>query len=333
MNGAVMVEELIKGKRILFISTKNCDYIRNVQEIQMIKTCARNFEIIAFPQKSYPKRIIKVWFSVFKRLFLLKKYDIIFIGFAPQLMALFFPFLRKKYLIIDFFISVYDTYVDDRRLFASKGIPARLCHKLDSYVLKKSDLVIVDTYADKNYFSKEFNTESSEFEVMYIKPDVTIYNPDLYPEEVKSDIFTVLYFGSILPLQGIEVILDTVELMRDYKDIRFIIIGPINKQIADLKKYTNAMFHEWMTQNELAAEISKADLCLAGHFNKNIGKADRTIAGKTYIYKAMNKPVILGNSQANHELFVEDSYSNFYVDRGDPIALKNKILEVKEILK
>lgn len=45
----------------------------------------------------------------------------------------------------------------------------------------------------------------------------------------------------------------------------------------------------------------------------------------------MGKPVILGDSTANHELF-EENKVNYYVKRGDPQALADKIRELKENL-
>lgn len=115
--------------------------------------------------------------------------------------------------------------------------------------------------------------------------------------------------------------------LRDDPRIKFTIIGPIgNKYNIDENDYPHTRFISWLSQEELAKEISQADICLAGHFNGSIGKANRTIAGKTYIYKAMNKPVVLGDSDANRELFEEDEM-NYYVEMGNSMQLVNCILK------
>lgn len=327
-----MIETLISGKKVLFISTKNKDYIRNTQEINMIQENAVYSQVIAYSDKSYLKRVLKVWFRTFCCLFSLKKYDIIFVGFAPQLIFFLFPFFKRKKIVIDFFISMYDTLVDDRKKIPAHSILAKWVHHIDRYVLMKAEVIIVDTYADKDYFFKEFDLpELKNMEVLYLKPDISIYNPALYPARGKDNFFYVLYFGSILPLQGVDIILEAIEMMEVYDRIKFIIIGPVHTA-PDKSGYKNAVFYQWLKQEELAEQISKADLCLAGHFNGHIGKAKRTIAGKTYIYKAMGKPVILGECPANRELFYEDGKTNFYVEMGNAIALKEKILEVKEII-
>ena len=56
-----------------------------------------------------------------------------------------------------------------------------------------------------------------------------------------------------------------------------------------------------------------------------IEKAARTIPGKAYIYRAMNKPMILGDTPANHELFSADQ-NTIFVPAGDARFLTNAIL-------
>ena len=59
---------------------------------------------------------------------------------------------------------------------------------------------------------------------------------------------------------------------------------------------TNICLQDWLMQEDLASHIAFCDLCIAGHFDARIKKAARTIPGKAYIYRAMNKPMILGDT-------------------------------------
>ena len=81
---------------------------------------------------------------------------------------------------------------------------------------------------------------------------------------------------------------------------------------------------------EIAEKIAQADLCLGGHFNDSIMKAKRTIAGKTYIYRAMKKPMILGENAANHELFSSGDKDVYFVKMGDSAALAELILKIRD---
>ena len=80
---------------------------------------------------------------------------------------------------------------------------------------------------------------------------------------------------------------------------------------------------------DASKHIAAADLCLAGHFSGNIMKAKRTIPGKAYIYEAMEKPMILGDGMANHELFNADE-KHIFVEMGNPKALAGAIRDYFE---
>ena len=320
----------VENKRVLFITTKNLDYLRNVQEIGLLKNEAKSVDVVGYKDKSYVKRLIKVYS---KLLFSsVKDYDSIFIGFAPQLILPWFSWkFKKKEIIMDFFISVYDTLVFDRKKFKDGSILAKLCKWVDTKCIHKADAVISDTKAHGDYFSSEFNVKRDKITTLYLQADTTFYNRRLYqkPEELK-DKFVVLYFGSILPLQGVEIILKAVELLKDREDIFFYIVGPI-KDSSIIPKTKNAKFINWLSQEDLAEHIGLSDLCLSGHFNKDINKAKRTIPGKSYIYEAMGKPFILGENPANRELFTDDD-RHFFIEMGNSEVLAQKIIELREKL-
>ncbi|MCD8109544.1 MAG: glycosyltransferase [Clostridiales bacterium] len=325
------LSDIVAGKKVLFISTKNRDYIRNLQEIRILKENAGDFKEIVFSDKSYPKRVLKVWRSCLGGAW--KQADVIFVGFAPQLV---FPFLKKwnrrKTVVIDFFISMYDTCVNDRSYFKSKSIPARILHRIDRNVLGNCHRAIVDTAADGAYFSEEFQVKADKMEVLYLEADTGIYDKDKYASGSETDAedgLTVLYFGSILPLQGVEVILEAQKILKERDDIRFLMIGPVDEKTVRKEDYPNTTFYEWLSQPELAAQIARADLCLAGHFHPTIEKARRTIPGKAYIYEAMEKKMILGDNPANRELYREDD-RHLFVKMGDAEALAGLISAVSD---
>lgn len=311
----------VKGKRVLFITTKNIDYIRNTQELRLLEENAKSVEVVHSTKKKYVGRIIEIWIKLLFMSF--REIDIVFIGFAPQLILPFFKWrLRNKTIMIDFFISVYDTMIHDRKKFKDKGIIANICYYFDYITLKWAKHVITDTKADARYFIEEFKSDKSKFETLYLEADKTIYYPrEQHKKEELKDKFVVLYFGSILPLQGVEVILEAVKLLKNEKDIFFQIIGPIpnkySKPIQDNVKYI-----DWLSQEALAEHIANADLCLAGHFHGDIDKAKRTIPGKAYIYATMGKEIVMGDNEANKELNIEKCC---YVKMGSPDELANVI--------
>lgn len=337
------LDNRIRDKKILFITTKNLDYIRNSQELTLLNNQGE-VTVIGSSAKGYFRRLLSVYSTLFVTY--LSSFDVVFIGFAPQLI-LCMPILgnklrhwRKKatvekdrLLIIDFFISMYDTLVWDRKRFKDQSLIAKSLHSLDKKTFRSVDFIICDTNSHGKYFSEEFDVDSAIIKTLYLEADTKIYHPMEKSSNFSYKPFTVLYFGSILPLQGVDVVLEAARLCCNSQnhlkplDIHFEIIGPIPesypKPISE-----NIIYHDWLSQEALATEISNADLCLAGHFNGNIQKAKRTIPGKAYIYYAMQKPMILGDNEANHELFSESIPGIFFVPMSDANALANKILAI-----
>ncbi len=319
----------IAGKKMLFITTKELQYLRNTQEIELLQKQGVLVDIIGSDSKSYPKRLLKVYFQLLFRS--MKKYDGVMIGFAPQLVLPFFAWkFRKKMVVIDFFISLYDTFVFDRKKFQEKSVIGKMLKKLDEITIRKANHVIADTRQHGEYFVSEFGLDKEKLQVLYLKADSNIF----WPREQKkpgrmSGKFVILYFGSVLPLQGIDVILNAIGLLKEREDLYFVMIGPVQNKY-EKQTSSNIEYHDWLSQEELAEYISYADLCLAGHFNAEINKAKRTIPGKAYIYHAMQRPMILGDNPANKELFAEENADIYYVPMGNPKALAEKIVQIKE---
>ena len=317
-----------EGKRVLYITTKNLDYIRVTQEIDYLQQRAAGITVIGSKSKSYPKRLAYVWLSLMRQS--MRDVDVAFVGFSPQLVVPFFKRkLKKRQLFIDFFISVYDTMIMDRKKFRDGGLVAKLTHKLDEATIKSADYVVCDTVAHGTFFAEEFEKEIDKIYVYYLHANEAIYHPMAdVGIEAKSEKKKVLYFGSILNLQGVDVILDALREFADDDRISFEIIGPISDKMHKPIQ-SNVTYIDWLTQEDLAKHIAAADLCLAGHFSGDIMKAKRTIPGKAYIYEAMEKPMILGDGMANHELFNADE-KHIFVEMGNPKALAGAIRDYFE---
>lgn len=316
----------IKDKKVLFITTKRLDYIRNTQEIHLLEQCAADFRIIGSNEKKYFFRLCHVYLLL---LFTsAKPYDTIFIGFAPQLILPFFSWkFHGAYQMIDFFISLYDTFCCDRQVFAADSLAGRFLHLLDAYTLTHADTILCDTRCHANYFSEEFHADRKKMYLLYLAVDSSIYHPmDVPKPQNAAGKKVVLFFGSMLPLQGYDIILEAFYKLRDRSDYCFYFIGPLSASLKNkVQDMPNLFLIDWVVQEELARHIAFADLCVAGHFSASIAKASRTIPGKAYIYHSMHKPMILGDTPANHELFTAGPHTIF-VPVGSASAITDAIL-------
>lgn len=147
---------------------------------------------------------------------------------------------------------------------------------------------------------------------------------------IKKDDFVVLWFGTVLPLQEVDIIMKAAKELRHNRKIKFYIIGKTEKLNIKRDKYENVEFLGWLQDDKIAKYINSADICLVGHFNLENPRANREIPGKAFIYKAMGQKIILGDSEANREVFKEDNKTIFYVERGNYKKLAEMIEKIYE---
>lgn len=319
------LKQIVKGKRVLFVATTYVEYLRIQQELSLIKESAASVEIIIGENKYYFLRLLFVYWKLL--ISSMRHFDVVFIGFAPQLVLPLWKWkFKNKIIIIDFFISLYDTLVCDRKKFKESSFAANSLLKIDKITLRHSDWIIADTKKHADFFKDELNADGEKLMVLYLEADKKIY----YPLKIKKnkdyqDKFVVFYFASILPLQGVDFVIKAFTEIRS-EDFHFIFVGPIDeKQKKVLFGQKNLSYFSWLSQDKLAGLIAQSDLCLAGHFCDSIEKAKRTIPGKAYIFEAMNKKIILGDNEANRERYPFEYNKVIFVKMGSAIAIVNAI--------
>ena len=321
----------MEDKKVLYVTTKNIDYIRNIQIVRLLKSMYKKVDIIYSKHKNYYLRIIDVNLKLM--LTNRKKYDIIFFGFLPQLILSFLynKKLKEQIIEIDFIISLYNTLVLDRKKVKENTFLAKILKKTDKKIASKADVVYTDTKVQALNFENEIDIKKEKFKVLYLEANTKIYNKEVEKIKLGEDTdFIILWFGSVLPLQGVDIIIKAAKELEHNPKIKFYIIGNIKKIKNNKNNCKNIKFIEWLPDNMLAKYINSADVCLAGHFALKNQRADREIPGKAFIYNAMGKKMILGESKANREIFEEDNKRIYYVERGNPGELAKKIERIYE---
>ena len=249
--------------KILYICGREPSYVRNSVILKGLKL-QKDVELLEYTSnaKSYFKRYI----SVFKKYLL--KYssycDIIYVGFLGQPIVPVVRALSKKPIIFDAFISIYDTLCYDRKVFRPNSIMGKLSYYLDRVSCDLADVVLLDTNAHINYFVDTFKLDKDKFKRVFVGADDTIF----YPRDVDKDDdgkFRVFYYGTYLPLHGIEYIVKSAKILESYGDIVFKMVGKglEYEKIINLAKRLNIKnieFIDWVPYEKLPLEIAKADV-------------------------------------------------------------------------
>jgi glycosyltransferase involved in cell wall biosynthesis len=298
----------------------------------ILRALERDFQVVRVTDSSRPF-ILRNLLIILKLLpNLWKGHDGVFVGFYGQPLLPFVKLLTRKPIIFDAFVSTYDTLCFDRKWFKPNSVGGRLAYWLDKYTCLLADKVLLDTRTHADYFAETFDLPREKISVLYLGyDDNTFYLRDVQATEDPQQ-FIVFYYGSFLPLQGIEYIIRAAKLL-EHETVKFEIAGrgPTYREIRRLARdlaTTNVEFIDWIPYHQLPVVIARASTCLGGHFSA-IGKAQRVIAGKTYQFLAMAKPTIVGDNPANRELFTHKK--NVYMcQMADEEALAAAIMALKD---
>lgn len=236
-----------------------------------------------------------------------------------------------KPLVFDAFMSFYDTAVGDRRTVAPGSIGARYYHFLDRLALLLADAVLVDTEQNRQYFAREFSIAFSKLHVIYVGVDDTVFSPRLRARTVNEH-FLVLFYGTYIPLHGIEHIISAAKLLEGQPNLTFELIGRGQtfeqmKALARRLKVSNLLFAEPVPYTSLPERIARADLCL-GIFG-DTDKARRIIPNKVFQSMAMRKPVLTGDSLAIREIFTDGVHLSL-CPMSDANSLAEAILRLRD---
>lgn len=206
--------------------------------------------------------------------------------------------------IFDPLVSMYQTVVDDRQLISPLYWQASRHWLKDWLAFHIAGKLLADTRQHKLYYSHLFGVSKRKITVVPVGARTDIFYPHSSPDG--SD-FNVLFWGSYIPLQGVEWIINAAQLLRSERSINWIFIGNGQtywqvRQLSDQLKLPRVRFIDRrISRIALAEAIANADITL-GIFGQT-PKAQRVVPNKVYQGLAMAKPVITGDSPAIREFF------------------------------
>ena len=167
---------------------------------------------------------------------------------------------------------------------------------------------MTDTKAHLDYFRTVFNFGEKKAFVSFVGADEDVFVPRERQVIGGRDKFKVFFYGSFVPLQGIEYIIKAAKLLEEDKDIEFDIVGDgytFNevKSLAEKLNIRNVNFMGRVDFSELPGYILEADVCL-GIFGRT-DKAKIVIPNKVYHGLAMGLCILTGDSEAAREILVD----------------------------
>jgi glycosyltransferase involved in cell wall biosynthesis len=235
--------------------------------------------------------------------------------------------LHKLPLIFDPFISQYDTLVCDRQVVQANSWHAAYLLGQDRLALRLADYVIADTHQHRMYYQTRLGAHRP-IAIVPIGANNYVFYPRPMPHHASGP-FQVIFWGTFIPLQGIEYILKAAHILQGQREPVFFHIAGSGQTFAPMQRLAKTMdlpnvtFLGFIPGAQLPIHIQKANLAL-GIFG-DTAKSQRVVPYKVYEGLAMAKPVITGDSPAIREFFVPGEHLHT-VSMADPETLAQAIL-------
>jgi glycosyltransferase involved in cell wall biosynthesis len=251
--------------------------------------------------------------------------------FLQTLISLLPKILKPEFIIIDAFISLYDTIVIDRKLISKKNWLAKLIYIIEHRAFTTANYVIVDTICNRNYYSTLYHLPLSKFIPIELATDEINFKPLLYKAE-NHEMCQILFIGTLIPLHGIQIIIKAIKILEQHKNLQFKIIGD-GQDASYIENYLKSnpdnliWQRNWHSSEMLSSEIAKADICL-GIFGTT-PKTQRVCPYKIYHYSRIGRSVITAKTEWTNLISAdEDKIPFMLVNSNDPEDLADKILDL-----
>jgi len=152
-------------------------------------------------------------------------------------------------------------------------------------------------------------------------------------KDKSNDKFTILFFGSFIPLHGIETIVKAAIILQNNKEISFTICGdgqtkPEIEELIKKNNLKNMNLIGLISKDDLLENIKNSDVCL-GIFGNTL-KAQKVVTNKVFQILASKKPLITMESPAAIESGLKNNENCILVPPADPQRLADAILFMKD---
>lgn len=267
------------------------------------------------------------------RLLFMPRPDVVVVGYpgyTDVLVARPICWLRRVPLVLDAFLSIYETAVVDRALVSPGSLKARLLWHVERLACSLADLVLLDTEADCAFFRTTYGR--GRYARLWVGAEEPPQVENIGQRQGEG--LDVLFVGTFIPLHGVEHILRAAAILQPIApEVRITLIGSgqtytAMQQLAKELALTNVIWGPaWLDAPQLAQRCTSADVLL-GIFGAS-NKAQRVIPLKAFAALAYGRPLLTADTSGIREA-LQPGETAFLCPSGDPAALAVAILAIRD---
>ena len=312
--------------KILFTCSDRPAMARNKYYRELLSSKYEYTECVSH-SKTYAKRLPSIFFQL---LFKIWNKDVYFVSYQGYFLVIFLRIFTKKTIVFDYYVSLHDMLIQDRKLATADSLLGKVTFWLDKRSLELADYVIVDTTQLINTAVNNYGIDRKKFTRLPLAVnEEKIFKKDI---ERHKEMFTMVYMGSYIPFHGVDIVMNAAKILEDKgEEVYFLMLGKGQKyaestELAKKHALKNIEFIDYVSMEELNDYYNASDVTLGAY-----GAGERAkvfITNKAYESFAVGKPHLTLETPAMKELFVADE-SIFFVGESTAEALAKKILEIK----
>lgn len=263
----------------------------------------------------------------------LPRHDWVLLGY-PAIPDIFvircLAWLRGARVAMDWFLSAYDTVVEDRKIVGKYHPLASMLWCAEWVAARLPDALFMDTHAHATRMEELFKLRPGSCGRVWVGVEMGAFDGT-----AAATIATaprkgteILFYGQFIPLHGLPTIIEAARRLRD-KPIDWLLIGhgQESTRVEEMmisEPLPRLRMLAWVEYENLLDYLRDANICL-GIFGTS-GKAASVIPNKVFQIIAARKPLITCDSPGIRELVGEGRSDIILVGPGDAEALADAIL-------
>lgn len=239
-----------------------------------------------------------VWFMFFgsiKALFMKKDFDIVYVyQLSPVTMSIpgIIVSKIKKIPIVIHCLDQWPISISTGGI-KKESLIYKVLYKISRWIYNNATKITISSKSFVKYFVDELNISKKEKDLLYFPS----YAENDYKNVgcCKNKYFDLLFAGNIGPAQSVETIIESANILRNEKNIRFHIVGDglnYNNCIKLAKKYNlnNVKFYGFHDVSKMPKFYKLADAFLITMVDNEV--VNNTLPAKVQSYMASGKPII-----------------------------------------
>jgi glycosyltransferase involved in cell wall biosynthesis len=313
--------------RIIYFGIFDPDFSRNKVFRDALALSGVDVEIMSERGKGAGK-----YWRLARRLMRAAPYDAVIVGYPGYTSVPFARLFSRRPVIFDALCTYYEGQVLSRNAYKGNPLGLLWCRFIDRLSVMLSDIVLVETEAQRRHFLDRFGLAEGKVATLYTGVDESSFGSTV--PTAKTGPFTVVFRGRITDEAGVEHVIEAAKLLEgtgiDFKIIGFGWGEPVERARQAIARYkpTNlAWIERKLPVEELVRELSSASLSL-GQFGDN-DRLARTIPHKAFESMLLRIPYVTAEAEGIKEAFT-DKTTGFFVPACDARALSQKIRFLRE---